>query len=47
MADIQAEIEKLKENFQVEELGGGKVKVYVYISNEMNYELEIDLNPVV
>ncbi|MHA1699524.1 MAG: hypothetical protein ACTSWN_11840, partial [Promethearchaeota archaeon] len=46
MADIQAEIEKLKENFQVEELGGGKVKVYVYISNEMNYELEIDLNPV-
>ncbi|MHA1791393.1 MAG: hypothetical protein ACTSVI_02035 [Promethearchaeota archaeon] len=43
---IQSQIEELKESFQVEELGDGKVNVYIYISNELNFVLEIDLKPI-
>lgn len=46
MPSIESEIEELKANFQVEDIGGGKIKVYMYVSNEMNFELEIDLNPI-
>ncbi|MBD3187903.1 hypothetical protein GF325_13790 [Candidatus Bathyarchaeota archaeon] len=46
MASIQSAIEELKESFQVEEIGKGKVKVYLYVSNDLNFELELDLRPI-
>jgi hypothetical protein len=44
--NIASQIEELKESFSVEDLGAGKIKVFMYVSNELNLELEIDLTPI-
>jgi len=46
MSNVQAQIEALKENFQVDDLGENKVKIYLYVSKDVNVELEVDLGPV-
>lgn len=46
MLSVAEQIEELKNNFNVEETGSGKVKIFLFVSNDWNFELEVDLNPL-
>lgn len=46
MVSIAQQIEKLEESFTVERLSDTRVKVYMFVSNELNFELDIDLSPI-
>ena len=43
---IEQQIEELKRSFSIEEVSPGQIKVYMYVSNELNFELDIDLTPI-
>nr|MDO8110438.1 hypothetical protein [Candidatus Sigynarchaeota archaeon] len=46
MKPVNEQIETLKESFQVEDAGPNHVKVYMFASNDLNFELDIDMSPI-
>ncbi len=46
MATIKEQIEEVKESFSVEEISADRIKVYMFASNELNLELDIDMSPI-
>jgi hypothetical protein len=43
---INEQIEAVEESFQVEKISDSHIKVYMFASNDLNFELDIDLAPI-
>jgi len=46
LKDVKEQIETVKESFQVEDVSESRIKVYMFASNDLNFELDIDMSPV-
>nr|MDO8118402.1 hypothetical protein [Candidatus Sigynarchaeota archaeon] len=46
MPSIKEQIEEVKESFSVEEISEDHIKVYMFASNDLNFELDIDMSPI-
>ncbi len=46
MKPIAEQIEEIENSFQVEKISETHIKVYMFASNDLNFELDIDLSPI-